>query len=78
MNVSGTDSMVQIIVAIYDPLNNATLSVAGGQGGALNYTNFSVALTGSPTTGTLSGTMTITSSNSVYNYFNVNAVFTKQ
>jgi hypothetical protein len=78
MNVSGTDSMVQIIVSIYDPLNNASLSVAGGQVAAPNFTEFSVGLTGSPISGTLRGAMTITSSNSAYNYFNMDAVFTKQ
>lgn len=76
LNVSGTDTLIGIIATIYDS-NNASLDVAGGQVSP-TFTNISVTLNGSPYSGSFSGFMSINSSNTAYNYFDMNAVFTKQ
>jgi hypothetical protein len=76
MNVSGTDTMIQIFGSVTG--NFAQLSVGGGQVAIPNYTDIQVSLTGVPTSTTLSGFVSINSSNSAYNYLSSNAVFTKQ
>jgi hypothetical protein len=78
MNVSGTDSMMQILGSSYPSINLSSLSVIAGQTAPPNFTTIEVGLNGPLYFTTSNGTMTITSSNSAYNYLNMNAIFTKQ